>query len=170
MIGDYTMYNNNRALGIFAFWITVILGILLPIITFAIINMLNDKTIGNILNDIVDVYFKDYTDIGFLFWFFQSLIFLILAFLVKSKIQISADTTKSSIIEYSQAVGAWIFAVVFSIIMNIDVLVSKSSTAVIAYIFIPFYEVIMILIGYLLGWIIGKIILWNRTTIKIYHR
>lgn len=157
------MYLNKKTLGIFAFWITIILGFLLPIVTLAAVDILKgDKAIGNILKNTVDYYFKDYTDIGFLFWFVQGLIFLALAFLVKSKMRNKANF-ESSVIEYSQAISAWALTVILSVIMNIDVLVSESSTAVIAYIFIPFYEVIIILIGYSIGWIIGKIILRYRS-------
>jgi hypothetical protein len=148
------------------FWSTIILGLLLPLVAMAAVDIIKDaKTITAILKDIVSFYFHDYTDLGFLFWLFQSLVFVALAFLVKSKLEGKAASSEPSALRYSEAICAWVVMVLFSVSMNIDILISSSSTAALGYIFIPFYEVVMILIGYVLGWIIGKSILWysNRT-------
>jgi hypothetical protein len=148
------------------FWSTIILGLLLPLVTMAAVDMIKDaKAISAVLKDIASFYFHGYTDLGFLFWLFQSLVFVVLAFLIKSKFEGKAGSSEPSALRYSEAICAWVVMVLFSVSMNIDILISSSSTAALGYIFIPFYEVVMILIGYVLGWIIGKSILWysNRT-------
>lgn len=160
MKGNYFMSFNRNTLGTFAFWMTTFLGLFLPIVTLTAVDIIRDgKTYSHILSDIVTLYFKGFDDFGFLFWLFQSLIFLLLAFLVKTKLQNKSEVMKPLVLDFSQAIGAWVVMVIFSVVTNINILISESSTAAIAYIFIPFYEVIMILMGYLLGWFVGRFIL-----------
>ncbi len=152
---------DKRKFRVLVFWPTILLGLLLPIVSMATVGLIRDtKPILIVLKEVVAFYFRDYTNLVFLFWVFQSLIFVALAFLVKSKIEGKTGSSEPSVLRYAEAIGAWVLLVIFSVIVNIDILISTSSTSAIAYIFIPFYEVVMILIGYVVGWIIGKTILW----------
>jgi hypothetical protein len=152
---------NKRKFRALIFWPTILLGLLLPIVTMAAVDLIkNAKAVDIVLKDIVAFYFHDYTDLVFLFWFFQTLVFVALAFLVKSKVEGKAGSSEPPALRYAEAIGAWALMVLFSVSVNIDVSISTSSTSAIAYIFIPFYEVVLILVGYAVGRIIGKAILW----------
>lgn len=145
------------------FWGTIAIGVALPIGVMVVVEFILNR--GDFLfafRSTTLFFFSDFTSLGFLYWVFHSIPFIFLAFLIRSQLGEKADTSKPYILRLSKMIGSWVVMVGFSLFMNIGVLISDSSTAALAYLFIPYYEIIAILVGYGCGWLIGKVILWYK--------
>ncbi|MBI5051042.1 MAG: hypothetical protein HZC11_09305 [Nitrospirae bacterium] len=90
--------------------------------------------------------------------------FIILAFFIKHSCHNLKTPQKTAI------ACAGVLSVSLNLIINIDVWkgivlhLPGSSTAAIVYIFLPIYGIIAMMVGYGVGWLIGKIILMMKNT------
>jgi hypothetical protein len=149
------------------FWGLIILGILLPLIVESVVAIIfASKDFFSMLKSI----FPSLILIGLL----NDVPFIIFAFLVRSlwhrpEVETSQDFFKHK----GGVIGAGLVGIGFVLFINISIWLSVTlmlpgfSTAVIAFIFLPIYGIIGILIGYGSGRLIGKIILRYRSRYQI---
>lgn len=143
------------------FWGTIILGMTLPIIVMAIVELIfSRKSFFSAFISAVSFFSNDLW--GFLPWLLHSIPFVFLAFLIRSQLQEKTESPKPSVLRLSETLGAGIVMVGFSLFLNLSIWIWNTSTAVLAYFTFPFYGIISILVGYGGGWVVGKIILWAR--------
>lgn len=143
------------------FWGTIVMGIIMPIsVMIAIEIILSHADLLSALRFGISHLSGHYI----LLWLLHDIPFIFLAFLVKSLLSDKVKLSKPYMLRLSEAIGAWVVTVGISFWMNLDVwssialLSSGFSTAMLAYYFYPFYGILTILIGFGIGWIIGKII------------
>lgn len=145
------------------FWGTIAIGMVLPIVVMMTINLIFDSlNFLDAFNAIISSFFDGITSLGFIYWVLHSIPFIFLAFLIRSQLGEKVDSPVLYILRLSKVIGAWVVTIGFTLYINIVVLISDSSTAVLAYLFIPFYETVAILVGYGCGWLVGKIIIWAK--------
>lgn len=141
------------------FWITIIIGIVLPIIVKMTVDIIVDHVSFLAALTSAASFFFDMRIWGVPYLVANTIPFIFLAFLLKSQIGKKSNTSKPYILRVSEAIGAWVLTVGFSFLIHLDVSIPNSSTESLAYLFIPYYEIVTILLGYGLGKLVGKIIL-----------
>ncbi len=142
---------------------TILLGMGLPLFAMlGVDTILNHTNLSTAMHSVITFFFDELTGMGFLFWLFHSILFLLLAFLIRSRLLDKANAESGYVIRLSQAIGSWTLTVGFSLSMNIGILISDSSTAVLGFIFVPFYGLVFMIIGYNGGWVVGKLILYAK--------
>lgn len=145
------------------FWGTIIMGAVLPIAVMVAVDLIFRRS--DFLSAFISAISFFSGDLwGFLPWVIHNIPFIFLAFLIKLRIGKNAGDSEPYIIRLSEVIGAWILTVGFDLTMNIDMWISISGSmwAPLAYLFISFYEIITILVGYGGGWVVGKIIVGVR--------
>ena len=133
----------------FVFWVIVLVGAIPPLVMIDVGTVFHPGTLFLLVwNDIP---------------------FIVLAFLVKSHLdRIKNQSPQVYIQRISKIIGAGIavFGTVFFIhlIIWIEVFSNSpgSSTAGLVLLFIPFYALILMPIGYVCGWLAGRLILWIK--------
>lgn len=146
------------------FWGTIVLGVGLPLVVMIAIELIrNGKGVLQSVGSTMLFYFEDFSGLGFFYWIGHGLLFLLLAILVKAKLAERGNGYEDYILRLTEAIGAWTLTVGFSLLANLSILFSVSSTAVLGYIFVPLYGIPVILLGYGCGWLVGRLILWIRS-------
>ncbi len=156
--------SNHRKNSIFTGVITVVIGLMIPFVVKITINLLSINT--GAINKTIKFFFEGNMLFNIGFWVvYYGVPFTLLALLAKGKIKITKKSNTSNVPSGQfifSIISAYVFVFSFSLCINIIVAISKSSTASIAYLFIPFYETITIIVGYFMGWLVYKIFLWLK--------
>ncbi len=146
------------------FWITITLGLVLPIVVMVAIDLvLNRSDFLIALRGIIPFFTSGWG----LLCILHDIPFIALAFLIKSRLSEKNDR-EPYVLRLSEIFGAYIVTLIVSLWMNLDVWISITlsspgfSTASLVYFFFPFYGTLAILVGYGGGWLVGKLILLKK--------
>lgn len=149
------------------FWGTIILGMILPIIVMISVDLVVSH--GNLLITLKSSIVSFWHNWGLVLILLHDIPFVVLAFVIKSRLGEKVYASEPYTLRLSETIGAWIVIFIVGFWMNLDVWISLASlssgfsTAILVYFFFPFYGIIAILVGYWSGWLVGKLILWNRS-------
>jgi hypothetical protein len=154
--------SNNKDLK-WWFWGIIALGLLLPFLVSIVVKLIFFP------KDFLDVFIS-ISPSSFFAGIFNDIPFIIIAFMVRSLwYRPETESYQDFFKHKSGVIGAGLLTIGFSLIVNISIWVGiilhnrGSSTSVIAYFFLPFYCIVIILVGYGIGRFIGKIMLKNKT-------
>lgn len=146
------------------FWCTIILGLILPIagVTAEMIS-LKDKPFFTAVKLAFLFFGQDLLMV--LTWIWQDVPFIFLAFFIKSRLTDYRGSAKWSIFRLSEAIVAWILVVVLSFLVYLEVLLNSyhpSPLSIMLYIFLPFWEILILILVYAFGLVLGKLLQYQR--------
>ncbi len=145
------------------FWGIILLGLVLPwIVRTAVEAFFRPDQIGWILARFPSLLFASGHNL-FLLGLINAIPFVVFAFLTRWRYRLSAAENAKTFLPHKWGIilaGLTVFAMTLFIQLVVWMDVFKpmggSSTAVIAFVFLPFYALALMPVGYLVGFLIGK--------------
>lgn len=144
------------------FWGIIIIGLFLPLIVELAVELIFDPK--HFISTLLSL-----SPSSILMGVFNAIPFIVFAFLVRSLWHRPEHETFQLFFKHKSGVlGAGIIGIGFILLVNINVWVGAVltlpgfSTSGLVYMFIPFYGIVAILIGYGIGYVVGRIIIFRR--------
>jgi len=157
------MRRNQKWINFF-FWGNILLGLILPIVTMIAVEIiLNYVKLFDAIRSAVSLFSSDYIELVF-----HSIPFIIVSFLMKSRLHERPNSPDPYILRLTKIIGACGVLFIFSLWINLEVWISLArkspgfSSGSLVYFFFPIYGIIAIFCGYGCGWFLGVIILGVR--------
>lgn len=147
------------------FWGVILLGFVLPwIVRISVEAAFKPNEIGRILARFPELLFASGHNL-FLLGLLNALPFVVFAFMTRWRYRMSAAEDPKTFLPHKLGVifaGTTVLALTLFIQlvvwMNVFSPKAGSSTAVIAFVFLPFYALALMPVGYFVGWLIGGVL------------